>query len=512
MIGSRFDLFVAILLRRRWVVAAFLCLCMALASAGAAMIRPMHTATALILIEPTLDPAGRPTLAAEPTTARINAEIEILRSLPVTMRALERLDALGSDDLPSLALRPEALAFLRMSPAEPLSMPEARTALPFALQGALQVERRGATPIIAVTARASRPEVAADIANAVAAAHIALQTEIKAAALAAAHEQFVPSWSATPPSAQPPDMRIVAPAVPGHDTGMPATGPLLILALLAGGLVVLAAVLPQTGSGRGLRSPSDLAQAVRAPEAAFLPHMEGVPFDGTSHADMVVADPLSSFSEGVRALRLMVQRALEGRPTGQMVVVTSASEGEGKTTTALALARAFDMADTRVLLVDADVRSASLHRHVDVPLEAGFEQVLAGEVDIADLGSLIRRDPLSGVSVLLNSGRSALPAERLFGGGAFADVLEAARSSFDLVIVDMPSAHWAGELAQILPHAGVAVVVARWGHTDAAALSRVMSRIREARAQVLPVLPLLTLSPVQLGRPVPRYEPGYSSG
>lgn len=234
-------------------------------------------------------------------------------------------------------------------------------------------------------------------------------------------------------------------------------------------------------------------------------------FDGTSHADQVVTAPLSAFSEGMRTLQLNLQRNLTLGSAGQVVFVLSPGDGEGKTTTALGLARAFDAAGRAVLLLDADVRSAALHRHVDVPLAGGFEQVLSGEVDIGDLAGMVRKDPLSSLSVLVNSGRSMVPAEVLFGGATFAHVLRGARASYDITIVDMPSLHWSAEAGYILPYADAVVLVASWGRTERAKLREALVAIRQAHPLPVPLVPVLALQPNVIRWPAPRYEPGYSS-
>lgn len=80
------------------------------------------------------------------------------------------------------------------------------------------------------------------------------------------------------------------------------------------------------------------------------------------------------------------------------------------------------------MLIDADGRGVALHRHVDVPLSGGFEPVLAGERDIRQLSGMVRKDPLSKLSVLVNSEPSTVPAEALFGGSTFANVLRGVRA------------------------------------------------------------------------------------
>src|SRR5215217_4559501 len=191
MVGTLLDLVVGILARQKWRIGIFLLLCGAASLGVAQLLRPNFSATALIVVEPISTSAYEgettaPTLNV-PAPTRVDAEVEILRSSPVLERTLERLDALGLDDLPPLvSLNPATFAFFRMTPDAP---PDAgRASVLRAMRQAISVQRRGLTPIIAITARAARPELAAHLANAIAAAHIDLQLEAKSASVARAHD------------------------------------------------------------------------------------------------------------------------------------------------------------------------------------------------------------------------------------------------------------------------------------------------------------------------------------
>ena len=67
---------------------------------------------------------------------------------------------------------------------------------------------------------------------------------------------------------------------------------------------------------------------------------------------------------------------------GRCVMITSATGGEGKTTLSAHLAARCANARTSTLLIDADIRRASLGRLLDVPPGAGLGDVLAGDVDL----------------------------------------------------------------------------------------------------------------------------------
>lgn len=541
---------------------------------AASVLRPIYTATALLVVEPAsgnLLVSGSLPQAEAVTTGAIDGIVEIMRSDPVLQRAVELAGPFELADFSSgFDLQPMFLGFFRID-AQPLAEGDAgRAQLLMLMQHSVAINRRGLSPVIAIRASATSPEFAARLANAVGEAHIALDVSAKSESLRKARDlinaqvdgarrqvlalgealaslkvasaaepaglgaNFQPQIVSTEQSIrlardqyqrllqrsaeleeqaqlQLPDARLRALASPPSDAGFPDLKTTLVVAAILGLAVALALAFTFDGLASGVRSTDELAEAIGVPAAVAMPRLSASRFDGTSHADQVITAPLSRFSEGMRTLQVNLQRSLQSGAGGQVVFVLSSGDGEGKTTTALGLARAFDVAGQRVLLIDADVRSAALHRHVDVPLSGGFEQVLAGDVDIRQLAGMVRKDPLSKLSVLVNSDRSLVPAEVLFGGPTFANVLRGVRASYDITIVDMPSLHWSAEAAYILPHADGVVLVASWGKTERARLREALVAIRQAHPGPMPVVPVLALQPHVVKWPAPRYEQGYSS-
>ena len=91
--------------------------------------------------------------------------------------------------------------------------------------------------------------------------------------------------------------------------------------------------------------------------------------------------PRSSTAEAYRTLRANIEFASVDSPT-KTLLVTSPSQGEGKTTTAANLAVAFAQAGKRTVLVDADLRKPGAHRIFNLPNRRGLTSLLlAPDVD-----------------------------------------------------------------------------------------------------------------------------------
>ena len=92
---------------------------------------------------------------------------------------------------------------------------------------------------------------------------------------------------------------------------------------------------------------------------------------------------LGTTAEAFRMLRTNLRYISTERPP-RSLVITSAMQGEGKSTVASNLARALALAGERVLVVDADLRRPRQHDLFQVAGDVGLSEVLAGEVQPDD--------------------------------------------------------------------------------------------------------------------------------
>ena len=87
-------------------------------------------------------------------------------------------------------------------------------------------------------------------------------------------------------------------------------------------------------------------------------------------------------NEAYKSARTNIIFSLNAEKGCKKIIITSASPGEGKTTTCLNLAIAFAQTDAKVLLIDADLRKPRIYRHLSLERENGLSDVLGGMCDI----------------------------------------------------------------------------------------------------------------------------------
>jgi capsular exopolysaccharide synthesis family protein len=175
--------------------------------------------------------------------------------------------------------------------------------------------------------------------------------------------------------------------------------------------------------------------------------------------------PQSVAADAYRTLRAGVLFAAS-RTAAKVILVTSAFEGEGKTTTAANLAVALAQAGKRVTLLSADLRKPRLHEFFGGSSPVGLATVLTGQttIDRALVPSSI--DELQ----ILFSGGARDNAAELIGSEAMGRVLDDLRDRSDFVIVDAAPILLVADTASLLPHSdGVLLVVDPAVSTRAAA-------------------------------------------
>lgn len=137
---------------------------------------------------------------------------------------------------------------------------------------------------------------------------------------------------------------------------------------------------------------------------------------------------LNEAIDGIRTMLLHASRSESLR----VIMVTSASGGEGKTTLATQLAASLARAWRKTLLIDGDLRKPSAHKAFDIPQEPGFSELLRAEVSLTDA---IKPTSL-GRLWLMPAGHFDSHAVQALAQDNMRTLFEQLKQQYDFIIVD----------------------------------------------------------------------------
>jgi len=251
----------------------------------------------------------------------------------------------------------------------------------------------------------------------------------------------------------------------------------LLVSLLLGGVIGAGMALALEQIDETISDPTDVEPMLG------LPLLGTIPKAGTEDVVEELEDRKSSMVEAYLSAQTRLAFTTDhGIP--RTLTVTSTRPGEGKTTTAYALAQLLARAGRKVIIVDADMRSPSLHHIFGVDNERGLSNYLAGS---GDLAQLIRGGLPNGLA-LLSAGLTPPNAAELLTGDRVRLMIKELVKKFDHVILDVPPVMGLADTPLIASLVEGTIFVIE-SHETKSTMARVaVSRLRDANARVLGAL------------------------
>src|SRR5262245_8575771 len=216
-----------------------------------------------------------------------------------------------------------------------------------------------------------------------------------------------------------------------------------------------------------------------------------------SHALLITHfDPKSPVAEAYRTLRTNIQFERMERG-GKVLVVTSPTLQEGKTTTIVNLALTMAQNGQKTLLVGANMRRPSIHRFFGIEREPGLSDILVGNAQwrdcvrgVADIlmGRFEMEDVMAAPGLdnlhIIEAGPIPPNPSELLSTQAMTDFLRAVTAEYDIVLVDTPPILPVTDSAIVSGKADGVLLVYQAGKVGRLVLKRAKTHLESARAQV----------------------------
>jgi exopolysaccharide/PEP-CTERM locus tyrosine autokinase len=257
--------------------------------------------------------------------------------------------------------------------------------------------------------------------------------------------------------------------------------------------------------------PEPVAAPPSATPVSRLVHVDVAALDQAGF--VTPASPRSALGDQFRVLKRPLIANAVGRGAaalnhGNLIMVTSALAGEGKTYTAVNLAMSIAAElDHTVMLVDADVARPSVLNTLGLPAGPGLLEVLEGK---ATLPEVLLRTDVDKLTVL-PAGSQHKRATELLASEAMNSLLDdmATRYSDRIIIFDSPPLLLTTEARALATHMGQIVMVVQAGRTLQADVQHALSTIEACPVRLMVLNKARTEGPGGYGYGAYGYRYGY---
>lgn len=233
-----------------------------------------------------------------------------------------------------------------------------------------------------------------------------------------------------------------------------------------------------------LELASEIEESLEEPVLGQIPQIEAGSLRDKDKCILITnLDQYSFFAEAIRGVRSAVMLGTQGSKK-QVLLVSSAVPGDGKTTFTVNFAATLALAGHNVLLVDADLRRGTTHDYFKVERAPGLSEILAGEAHWND----VLKDSSIKSLHMINSGRlPANPGELLLSPIVKQFVSEA-REAYDYVVIDCPPLTAIDDAFSLVGLSDGLLFVVRAGQTSMRFAQAALAAVRQRGCNILGIV------------------------
>ncbi|TYP75658.1 CpsD/CapB family tyrosine-protein kinase [Paenibacillus methanolicus] len=194
-------------------------------------------------------------------------------------------------------------------------------------------------------------------------------------------------------------------------------------------------------------------------------------------------NPKSPVTEAYRSIRTNIDfSSLDNKV--QVIMSTSATPGEGKSTTISNLAVVYAQSDKKVVLIDADLRKPTMHHTFKLSNRHGLSSLLTRQVDLANA---VQDTAVSNLSVITSGPIPPNPSE-MVASGRMSALIEELRDQFDIVLIDTPPMLAVTDAQIIATKSDGVVLVLDSGRVKKDMALKVQEQLNQVNAKILGVV------------------------
>jgi capsular exopolysaccharide synthesis family protein len=299
------------------------------------------------------------------------------------------------------------------------------------------------------------------------------------------------------------NIRVVDMAPRLHKATSPHRKLIVAVGAVFGALFALTLVFVRESLDNTVRIPDDIRDWLRLPSLAVLPRVTGngatrqLEYPGSAeplslglatastglYPKLFWNRPQTAGAEAIRGLRTSFMVTSWGNAP-QVVLVSSATAGEGKTTVAINLASVLAQ-QSKTCLIEGDLRRPMIERAMGLTPKAGLAEVLNGTATLNEV--IISSTGVPGLNVLPVNAVTDNPAD-LLASGQMASVVKSLREMFSYIVIDSPPIIPFSDARSLALLSDAVILVSRYGCTTRRSITRGAEIISEMQVPLMGVV------------------------
>jgi tyrosine-protein kinase Etk/Wzc len=238
------------------------------------------------------------------------------------------------------------------------------------------------------------------------------------------------------------------------------------------------------------RSRLDAAFPVLGAPFASDAELRKLPPDRRTPLGLALERPMSEYSRSMRDALAALDRVAPPGREGAVLPVTGAQPRVGATTLAASLAFVAAATGRRTLLIDADLSTAGATGLFDLDPHTGIHEAAIGAAGLAQAAK-----PLAAYGVDFSAVTDEARGRELYSAVMWGSVLDQARSSYALILIDAPPALLSAGSRMLARTVDGVVIAARRGKTPELAVKSTVRALGRAKSAPIKAAVLTDAAP-----------------
>ena len=167
----------------------------------------------------------------------------------------------------------------------------------------------------------------------------------------------------------------------------------------------------------------------------------------------------------------------------KVIMIASAEENEGRSTTAAYLSLVLAESGKKTILLDCDLKKSNIHNMFDLSNDKGLTNYLSGDIKFEAAVKTTKQNNL----YILTSGTKTLNYAENFVSPDFNEFILSLKKDFDYIIIDTPPLTQSADAQAISKYADGSVIVVKSGQTERKNAAKAKEILQKANTNIIGV-------------------------